>query len=70
MLPVMLFPPSPRAWVEWLRLPLKLVASAVFGILIPMMLMPLDRIDRDKNTTLTYGCWCRKSESAPALRES
>jgi len=36
----------------------------VFGVVIPMMLMPFDRLDEDKNTTLTYACWCRK----PALR--
>ncbi len=59
MLPIMLFPPA-RPWVEWVRLPFKALAFGTFGVLIPMMLMPLDRLDDEKNTTLTYGCWCRK----------
>jgi SAM-dependent methyltransferase len=69
MLPIMLFPASPRWWVERARLPLKLLATAVFGVLIPMMLMPFDRLDRDQNTTLTYACCCRRRHQ-PATREN
>lgn len=60
MLPIMLFPPSSRRWVEWARLPLKALALGAFSVAIPMILMPLDRLDADKSTTLTYACWCRK----------
>lgn len=63
MLPIMLFPPAPR-WVEWLCLPLKVVASVLFGVMIPAILMRLDGLDRDRNTTLTYACWCRKPQRA------
>src|SRR5262249_10319659 len=65
MLPIMLFPPARRPWIEWARLPLKALALGAFGVVIPMMLMPLDRLDADKNTTLPYACWCRKP-GAPA----
>ncbi len=65
MLPIMLFPPARHRWVEWLRLPLKGLTVAVFGVLIPMALMPFDRIDKDKNTTLTYACWGRKPVGRP-----
>jgi SAM-dependent methyltransferase len=59
MLPIMLFPPTPR-WLAWVTAPLKLLANAVFGIAIPAIVMRLDWLDREKHTTLTYACWCRK----------
>jgi len=60
MLPIMLFPPARHRYLGWVSLPFKILAAAVFGALIPFLLMPLDRLDSDKNTTLTYACWCRK----------
>lgn len=63
MLPIMLFPPTRQKPLDLLLLPLKLAATGLFGVLIPMMLMPLDQLDPAKNTTLTYACWCRKAEA-------
>ena len=68
MLPIMLFPPSPRLWVEWVRLPFKVLAVGLFGVLLPLLIMPLDRLDADKNTTLNYACWGRKP--APPARSA
>ena len=63
MVPIMLFPPSRRPWVEWLRLPFKMVAFGLFGIVVPMAIMPFDRLDRDKTMTLNYAVWGHKAES-------
>jgi SAM-dependent methyltransferase len=55
MAPLVLF--GQRApWARILLLPLEVLAHLVCGILLPLLLMPLDALDHDKLTTLTYAC--------------
>jgi SAM-dependent methyltransferase len=55
MAPLVLFGQRSRAW-RLALLPLELVAHLLFGVLVPLVLLPLDRFDHEKLTTLTYGC--------------
>jgi SAM-dependent methyltransferase len=55
MVPLILFGQRRGAWRIAL-LPFEFLAHLVFGLLLPLVLLPLDRFDREKLTTLTYGC--------------
>jgi len=42
---------------RWL---LFVIAAPIFGLLIPAMCYFLDPLDRKRDYTLGYFCWCRK----------
>lgn len=63
MLPLVVFGQR-RGVVRAVLLPFELLAYAVFGVAIPVLLLPFDRLDRHKHTTLTYGCIAVKPERA------
>jgi len=55
MVPLVVFGQRGRL-LRFALFPFELLAHAVFGVVLPLLLLPLDRLDRQKLTTLTYGC--------------
>lgn len=68
MVPLVLFGQRSRP-VRLALLPLEVLAHLFCGVLLPVVLMPLDALDRDKHTTLTYACHAVKpaNSAAPTL---
>lgn len=55
-----LFPPTRHLFFEIIRYPFKLIVGGFFCLLIPIIFFYLDKIDREKDQTLGYTCYCLK----------
>lgn len=67
-LPSHLFPPTRNPLLRLLRAPLAFVFWCAFGILVPLVLYPLDRLDSARSATLGFTCEARRSGSPPSPR--
>ena len=61
MVPLVLFGQR-RGALRLALLPFELLGYVVFGVVLPLLLLPLDRFDSKKLTTLTYACIAVKPE--------
>ena len=53
-----LLPPTQSRALKIIRFPLSLVIQSVFSLALPLVLFYLDRLDKVKDQTLGYVCYC------------
>ncbi len=55
-----LFPDQGPKWLKWFISGLRRFTQLIFWSLVPLMLFPLDTLDREKDFTIGYTCHCIK----------